>query len=253
MPRIGYAAFGWRRSLTEVAREIAALGCHGLEAYGLADPLDEDRDLGTVLEELGLELSASYIAGSFVEPDNAQDERAAFERTASLVKELGGTYVVLGGGRIREDTRDEDWHVFVDALTELGGLAKRIGVQMVFHPHSGTLACTANDIALLAGQTDPAVVNFAFDTAHLVRCGGDPVRLFAEHMSRITYVHLKDYDGTDFVELGKGSVDIPGVYRVLQDAGYEGWLTVELDAPDDPRASAEANLQYLREVLQIDF
>jgi inosose dehydratase len=88
---------------------------------------------------------------------------------------------------------------------------------------------------------------------------------------RIRYLHIKDCDRQAldtvlasngdyfdavsagvFPELGRGSVDFPGLHDVLRDLGYSGWAVVEQDilptASADPLASAKANRAYLRQI-----
>ena len=52
-----------------------------------------------------------------------------------------------------------------------------------------------------------------------------------------------------FVELGRGKVDLPGVFKALADIQFSGWVVVELDrVPDDartPKESAEISKKYL--------
>jgi sugar phosphate isomerase/epimerase len=68
-------------------------------------------------------------------------------------------------------------------------------------------------------------------------------------------VHLKDVRAIDaspgyqWVELGRGRVDVKGCVAALRAAGYAGWVIVELDRVVDPdgtpKASAIANRDYV--------
>ena len=108
--------------------------------------------------------------------------------------------------------------------------------------------------AILAA-TDPASVGLLFDIAHYQQGGGDPVTAIGRHAKRIKAVHVKDVrpiaaaPGYQWVELGRGRVDVKGCVAALKTAGYEGWAIVELDRVVDPdgtpKASAAANRQYV--------
>ena len=56
-----------------------------------------------------------------------------------------------------------------------------------------------------------------------------------------------------FVELGRGRVDLPGVFAALRDIKYDKWAIVELDRVPDPgrtpKESAEMNRRYLVDML----
>ena len=52
---------------------------------------------------------------------------------------------------------------------------------------------------------------------------------------------------TVFRNLGKGVIDFPGLFKVLRDKHFKGWVTMDLD-PDDPKADTTymTALAYLR-------
>ena len=57
---------------------------------------------------------------------------------------------------------------------------------------------------------------------------------------------------TDYVEevpLGEGQVDFPRYIRALADAGYDGFLTIEREAGDDPVDDVCRGRDLLRKVL----
>ena len=55
------------------------------------------------------------------------------------------------------------------------------------------------------------------------------------------------------MELGRGNVDIKGVFAALADVKYRGWAVIELDAvPDNagtPKDSALRNKRYIEETI----
>ena len=110
-------------------------------------------------------------------------------------------------------------------------------------------------------NTDPALVGFAPDTAHLKVGLCDPVQIFERYKDRIAFTHIKDVRGalsssgmmgdveiySNFLELGEGNVDLDGVFRVLKSIDYRGYLCVELDTPPvSNKDSARKNLEYMR-------
>src|SRR5437870_1671844 len=94
-----------------------------------------------------------------------------------------------------------------------------------------------------------------FDIAHYQQGGGDPVKAIRQYGKAIKVVHLKDVRPSDaapgyqWVELGRGRVDVKGCVAALKDIGYDGWAIVELDrvvdAGGSPKASAAANRDYV--------
>jgi inosose dehydratase len=73
-------------------------------------------------------------------------------------------------------------------------------------------------------------------------------------------VHLKDVraggsGGYQFVELGRGRVDLPGVFKALADIRFDGWSIVELDRVPDadrtPKDCAEINRRFLTDTMKV--
>jgi sugar phosphate isomerase/epimerase len=72
-------------------------------------------------------------------------------------------------------------------------------------------------------------------------------------------VHLKDVrpidaaPGYQWVELGRGRVDVKGCVAALEAIGFDGWAIVELDRVVDPggspKASAAANRDFVAKEL----
>jgi inosose dehydratase len=61
-------------------------------------------------------------------------------------------------------------------------------------------------------------------------------------------VHLKDYADGGFLPLGEGGLDFGRIMGALDDVGYDGWITVELDAHDDPKEGARISKKFLDEM-----
>jgi inosose dehydratase len=119
-------------------------------------------------------------------------------------------------------------------------------VLATLHPHVGTVVERRTDVLRVL---DGSGIPLCLDTGHLLIGGTDPAWLAAQAPHRIGHVHLKDVDEglagrvragalryTDAVSagmyrpLGRGDVDIAGIVRTLEAAGYRGWYVMEQDA-----------------------
>jgi inosose dehydratase len=120
-------------------------------------------------------------------------------------------------------------------------------------------------------NTDPKYVYFVLDTGHITMAGIDPVELARKLGHRIVEFHMKDVkpenrggaktrletmDGMKdpcFFPLGKGGVDFPALKAHLDNIGWQGWLTVELDTSPwrPPKESARMSRDYLEKVLKV--
>jgi inosose dehydratase len=139
----------------------------------------------------------------------------------------------------------DGWQRAGEHLRILADLVEAYGVELVIHPHVGTILETARDVELALAHTD---VPWCFDTGHLLIGGVDPLQFVADHGERIGHVHFKDVDARVaarlsanelslmqavqaglFRPLGKGDARIEEVVRALAATGYERWLVLEQD------------------------
>ena len=154
---------------------------------------------------------------------------------------------------------DEEWKLLCDGLNRLGKIATDRGFKLCFHHHMATVVQTMSETRRLMENTNPDYVFLCFDTGHFTFAGENAVEAAKEFAERIGHVHLKDIrpekmkqaykEGFKFRKAvlegcftipGDGCVDFPGVFKVLSDNNYEGWMIVE--AEQDP---AKANpLEY---------
>ncbi|HEX7137677.1 MAG TPA: sugar phosphate isomerase/epimerase, partial [Vicinamibacterales bacterium] len=97
-------------------------------------------------------------------------------------------------------------------------------------------------------------------TAHYQQGGGDPAPAIRQYRDWIGVLHLKDVrtstaqaSGYQFVELGRGRVDLKAVFAALNDINFTGWGVVELDrvpeAGRTPKECAQINRRYLIDAL----
>ena len=155
---------------------------------------------------------------------------------------------------------DEEWDTFCTGMNKLGKIAKEeYGIALTFHHHMGTVVQSLEEVDRMMENTDPEYVSLLFDTGHFTYCGEDPLEVVKKYVHRIKHVHLKDIRPEVVEQVKKenmsflagvraGAFTIPGdgcinydpIFKVLEDAGYEGYMVVE--AEQDP---AKANpLEY---------
>lgn len=237
-------------STDEALQDIAGAGYRGFELFDgnlmqYAGRVDELRSL---MERLGLELVAVYSGANFIYPQILGQELGKIEGVAQLAARLGATHLVVGGGAIRAGgIEDGDYKLLAEGLDRVVALAAGVGLTASFHPHLGACAQSPAQIARVFEQTS---IGFCPDTAHLEAGGGDPIDLIRTYADRIPYVHLKDYADGGFLPLGQGRQDFSRILDELRSAGYDGWITVELDTyPGHPAEAARISRTFLEGML----
>ena len=174
---------------------------------------------------------------------------------------------ILTGGH-RHIMNDQEWERFYDGLNGLGRMAASRGFKLCFHHHMGTVVQTAEETDRMMANTDPNYVFLCYDTGHFTFAGEDPLAMLRKYVNRVGHVHLKDMrlsvveqarkENWSFLQAvrngaftvpGDGDVDFDPVFRVLEEAGYEGWLLVEAEqdpAKADPLEYAMKARDYIR-------
>ena len=226
--------------------------------------LTEMRQLGIAATEFGPEgflpepaILAGYglaPVGGFVPVvlhDPAVDVLAVLEPVLRQFTASGATVLVLaawGGGtgydeRIELD--DRAWRTLLDNLDRITEAAGERGLLATLHPHVGTVVEGRSEVLRVI---EGSAVALCLDTGHLLIGGADPAWLAAQVPRRVGHTHLKDVNAalaakvrsgqlsyTDAVAtglyrpLGHGDVDVEGIVRCLEAAGYAGWFVMEQD------------------------
>ncbi|WP_104402327.1 sugar phosphate isomerase/epimerase family protein [Vibrio penaeicida] len=229
-------------------REISQAGYQGVEIFD-GNLLDYDvREFKNLLLDNQLSLVAAYSGGNFIYKDILDEELDRVRKVADRAAELGAPHLVVGGGAQRfSGIQDGDYSRLADALNQIDTIAKSRGLQGHYHPHLTTIVETPEQVKKIFGQTS---IHFCPDTAHLAAAGGDPALLIREHAERISYVHLKGWQKEPFAftPLDRGSLDTKPIIDALKSVQYQGWITVELDAWEDPLQGAIASKKYLENV-----
>ncbi|MBD2893352.1 Inosose dehydratase [Actinomadura sp. RB99] len=286
MGALGLAAteFGPDGFLPAGAAERAdLLAAHGLRPLGGFAPVvlhDPDRDplpeIRRTLTAFGVERSKTTAApGTDARSTDAPGADAPRADAPAAGAPEGGLTLVLAAvhGLDGYDERPAldaaGWAALLANLDRIAALAAESGVRAVLHPHVGTMVERADEVQRVL---DGSGIPLCLDTGHLLIGGVDPGELAARVPERIAHVHLKDVDAglardvqagriayTDAVRkdiyrpLGGGDIDIAGIVRSLEGAGYGGWYVLEQDTildrePDDgagPIGDVRACLDFL--------
>ena len=165
---------------------------------------------------------------------------------------------------------DEEWARLLDGLNRLGKIAlEEYGIALTYHHHMGTVIQTEEETDRFLAGTDPRYVNLLYDTGHFAFAGFDPLAMVKKFVGRIKHVHLKDVRpevldrvhkedmsflaavrAGAFTVPGDGCIDFEPIFKVLEEAGYEGWMLVEAEqdpAIANPFEYALKGRKYIRE------
>lgn len=232
-------------STEEAIRDIAAAGYKGFELFdgNLMQFHDKKEYFQKLLADYSLSFIGVYTGGNFIFPDILEEELAKIESVAKLASELGAQHLVIGGGAVRTNgIKESDFPSLGAALNKVVEIAERYQLIPSYHPHLGTNVQSPEQLDKLMPLT---TINLCPDTAHIEAGGGDPVEVIRKYIERIKYIHFKDYANGVFLPLGAGHQDFAQMLEILDEANYDGWITVELDSYLDPKKGAEISRLFL--------
>jgi len=265
----GYAAITWGNDFMKAIDEIAAVGFRGVQLRAGDGLLDRFGDKPAALREL---LAAKrlgfpvFSSGNLsIDPAREQEMIDLHTRHAKFVSAAGGRYLQVIDERPKRAVVADDYKRLGRLLTELSKRVRDAGATLVYHHHMNSTGEKPEEVAAVLDAADRGVVRLLFDTAHYQQGGGDPAAAIRQYRELIEVLHLKDVrpaaargsggsGGYQFVELGRGRVDLKAVFAALNEINFKGWGVVELDRVPDPdrtpKESAEINRRYLVETLK---
>jgi len=268
---LGIAPIGWtnddmpdlgkENTFEQTVSEMALAGFTGSEV-GSHYPTDPEV-LKKALDLRGMTICNQWFS-SFLISRPYEETEEAFIRQCDFLLKVGATCIGVSEqsysiqGRLDQPIQsgkyvmnEEEWQKLTIGLNRLGKIAKIKGMKLTFHHHMGTVVQTEEEIDRLMAETDPKYVSLLFDSGHLSFAGIDPEKVLMKHVSRVGHVHLKDLrkavveqsrkEGWSFLKgvragtftvPGDGDVDFAPIFRILEDADYQGWVVVE--AEQDP-------------------
>ena len=222
---------------------IAAAGLKHVEI--MVPPPDQLETVAAQLAEHGL--TASSIHGD-CDPKRADIAEQIKEQLPAFEK-LGCKLMFVSVNKGEQDAET------VYQRLRLAGDAARVGgVTIVMETHPDLI--TNADVALetMRGVNHPNV-RINFDTANLYYYNHeiDCVEQVRKVVDYVAAVHLKDTDGGyhhwHFPALGQGIVDFAGVFSVLDEAGYDGPCTLEVEGIEGEEQTEELVCQRVLDSL----
>jgi inosose dehydratase len=266
----GYAAITWGANITQAIDDIAAVGSRGIQLRGeaVAQYGERPKELRALLEQRKLAFAVLSSGNLSIDPAREQEMLMLHTQHARFVRDAGGRYLQVIDERPKgRAVVADDYKRLGRLMTELGKRTAGLGIPLVYHHHMNSTGEKPHEVQAVLDAADPKHVRLLFDIAHYQQGGGDPVAAIRQYREWIEVVHLKDVragraggagrageaGAYEFVELGRGRVDVPGAFKALQDIQFDKWAIVELDRVPDPgrtpKESAEMNKRYLVEQL----
>lgn len=285
---LDYPGPSWNQSYEKMLDEMLAAGYTGTELgpYGFF-PTDA-AVLKPQLDKRNLKLLGSFVPVVLSDPASAGIAVEHIRKVGDLLSTLKAPFLVLAdaqsearnriSGRVPADgsagLTPAQWKNVAKVVEEAAKVSSEFGLDLVFHPHVATYVETPEECERFFDVTSHTGVGLCLDTGHCEFGGGDTVTEAAKFASVLRFLHIKDVDNNILAEarrdklnfeqaiekktftiIGNGSIDFPGLFRLLQKNNYSGWMVIEQDVTFGatvipPAESVAASLRYLKGVVE---
>jgi inosose dehydratase len=285
---LDYPGPSWNQSYEKMLDEMVSAGYTGTELgpYGFF-PTDPEV-LKPQLDKRKLKLLGSFVPVVLSDPASAGIAVEHIRKVGNLLAALKAPFLVLAdaqsdfrnsiSGRVPRDgsagLTAEQWKNVARVVEEAAKVSAEFGLDLVFHPHVATYVETPEECERFFDVTSHTGIGLCLDTGHCEYGLGDTVTEAAKFASVLRFLHIKDVDNKVLEEarrkkltfeqaieekvftiIGEGSIDFPGLFRLLDKNGYSGWMVIEQDVKFGatvvpPSESVAASLRYLNGVVR---
>jgi sugar phosphate isomerase/epimerase len=263
-------------TLFDWIEKAGQLGVDGLEMHNLFFKDMGNTFLAEVKEkcsQAGLVISMMCFSPDFIQPDPQKrlEELEKQKQAIDLTVKLGGRFCRTLTGQNRPGLdRKKAVAWCVEMIREAVAYAADRGIIINIENHYKDGYWQYPEFALrsdlfleIIGQIDSPFFGVNFDPSNTIVAGEDPLELLQKIKSRVVSMHasdryLKGGSLTDLRKLeldpvygyakslqhgviGKGLNDYDAIFRILRDAGFDGWISIEdgMNGMDELRQSAE--------------
>ena len=199
-------------------QKIADLGLHWVEFFGRHYPISPDKvkiaAMNAKLAKHDLSASAHGV-NSFTKNHEANEKIFQFAKLAGI--------------------RNLSANPRPNSFASLDKLVAKYDVRIAIHNHGPGALYDKIEDGLKAVKDHDKRIGFCADLGHYIRSAEDPVEVIHKLGDRLYGIHLKDFEeqkkSTKGVILGKGHLDVAGVFKALKKVGFpaDGALSLEYE------------------------
>ena len=199
-----------------------------------ADPPEATRALRAKIEAAGITIMGG---GTITIPNDAAKIKKEFE----YAKNAGFPLIYVDPDPAAIDTLEQ--------------MAKTYDIKVAIHNHGPeNKNWPRPQDAYAAVKSRDKRLGLCIDVGHTLRTGTDPVAACRECRDRLYDMHVKDLasktEKESQVEVGRGVIDFPGLFRTLIEIGYQGQVGLEYEInAKAPLPGMIESMAYMRGVL----
>jgi len=257
--------------------------------YYWHDKAAEMSAVPTWLRENGLEMPAFCIGNNFAHEDAAlrEEQIAGVKRGIDTAAALKAPYLRIFGGSVKVDptgrhhdpkwgvsasnvpktlTQDQILDMVVDCLRPCVKYAEQKNIVLAIENHGGVPGTSKEVLRVINGVNSPHL-RALLDFGNFLQLDQEPLEAIRDLAPYTVHAHFKDIKkvprGTpesnvpvrgEFALLGcllgEGDVDVRAGVKLLRSVGYDGYLTLEFEAPTDEKDGVRVCVDRAKVILQ---
>jgi sugar phosphate isomerase/epimerase len=261
--RTGGFPIGFRRGWSDWQKDLAgAINWAKSSDISVMDVGRDGNSVGKQVVDAGIRLGSvdmiewnAMISADKAKRADAVAKNADYVQACAAFGAVNHFLVMLPENK--DLPRSENFGYLVESFNQLAPTLEKHNARLVVEgwPGPGALCCTPEGYRAFFKECPSPAMGVNYDPSHLMRMGIDPLRFLKEFVGRVYHVHGKDTElfadnlyeygheqpPTFAKQMGFGSMawryTIPGhggvswtrVFAILQEAGYAGCVSIELE------------------------
>ncbi|SCZ08132.1 Sugar phosphate isomerase/epimerase [Paenibacillus polysaccharolyticus] len=267
-----------RKELTvpDAVRWIAEQGGQHVEIVPMGFSLIDNpvliEEIKATAREVGIDISNYAIGANFAVQENVE----TLEEEIQSVMRHVDVAAALGVKLMRHDVAfrpapegtvaqfEADLPVLVKACQRIADYAAGFGITTSVENH-GYYVQSSERIQRLLHETGRENFKTTLDIGNFLCVDEDPVSAVKNNISYASIVHAKDFywrpstrnPGEGWFQtshgnylrgaiVGHGDIDMPEVFRVMKQSGYDGYISVEFEGMEDCRTASRIAMDNVR-------
>ncbi|CAH1220035.1 sugar phosphate isomerase/epimerase [Paenibacillus sp. JJ-223] len=281
--KVGLSTYSLQQALNrgdmtvlDAIRFIAEQGGEHVEivpmGYSLVDQPDLIGQIRDTAAEVGIDISNYAIGANFV----ALESEEALEQEIRNVMNHVDIAAALGVTRMRHDVAfrpahegtvaqfETDLPIIVQACRRIADYAAERGITTSLENH-GYYVQSSERVRRVLHETARDNFKTTLDVGNFLCVDEDPISAVKNNIPYASMVHAKDFylrpesrnPGEGWFQtahgnylrgaiVGHGDIDMYGVFRVLKQSGYDGYISVEFEGMEDCRTASRIAMDNVR-------
>ncbi|MDD2431415.1 MAG: sugar phosphate isomerase/epimerase [Firmicutes bacterium] len=205
-------------------------------------------DIKNLCTELGLTISCVSAENNFTTADEEELSKEIEKVNAwiDIAALLGAPVVRIFAGASSQLKSDEIWANVVRAIRECSEYAAESGIMLGLENHGGFMD---DQIVRIINDVDMENFKVTMDLGNFGRDANIIYKAMENVVSHTIFVHAKCLDFTD--DLLEKNLDYGRIMDILDNAGYNGFLSIEFEGKGDEKEEVTKAVAMLRHLTSV--